>query len=105
MRIVRSIFAALLALSLIVVPIAAATAMTHASKAEMTLGAAGDDCPCCNVAHKCPSDTCVQNCYMGPALFVARILPLQPLRPILTPARTGQLSPFGSRPELPPPRS
>lgn len=105
MRIVRSILAALLALSLAVVPIAAATAMPHASKVEMAMSTSGGDCPCCNASHKCPSDTCILKCYMGPALFVARMLPVQPLRPILTPTRASQLSPFAPRPELPPPRS
>lgn len=104
MRIVRSIFAALLALSLIVVPIAAATAMTHASKAEMNLGAAGDDCPCCNAAHKCSSDTCILKCYMGPALLVTRTATVQPLPQVFVPMPAVQLSPFAARPELPPPR-
>lgn len=105
MRIARSIFAALLAVSLAVVPMVAATAMPHASKAEMTMSAPGDDCPCCNAAHKCPSDTCVFKCYMGPALFVARMELMQPLPQVFAPMSAAQLSPFAARPELPPPRS
>lgn len=105
MRIIRSIVAALLALSLIVVPIAGATAMPHASKAEMSMSASGDDCPCCNAAHKCPSDTCILKCYMGPALFVARMASMRPLPQVFAPMGAAQLSPFAPRPELPPPRS
>lgn len=105
MRIVRSILAALLALSLVVVPMAAASAMPDTSKAEMTMSASSDDCPCCNAAHKCPSDTCILKCHMGPTLLVTRILTPQPLRPVLTPTRSARLSPFPPHPELPPPRS
>jgi hypothetical protein len=104
MRIVRSIFAALLGLSLIVVPMAA-VAMSHASKAEMSMNASGDDCPCCNAAHKCPSDTCMLKCYMGPALFVGRMASIRPLPQVFAPMGAAQLSPFAARPELPPPRS
>lgn len=104
MPIVRFIFAALLALSLIVVPMAA-TAMPHVSKAEMSMSASGDDCPCCNAAHKCSSDTCMLKCYMGPALFVARMASMQPLPQVFAPMSAAQLSPFAARPELPPPRS
>src|SRR5581483_5131523 len=102
MRIVRSILAALLTLSLVVVPVAAsASVATHATKAEMSMSAPGDDCPCCNADHKCPSDICAFKCATGPALFVARVVTQQPLRPRLVPTRSARLSPFAPHPELP----
>jgi len=72
MRIARLILAGLLAASLAVLPVSAAVTMTHATNAEIGMGASGDDCPCCKSVRP---DACpLAGCYMqaisvaGPAL-------------------------------------
>ncbi|HET6222015.1 MAG TPA: hypothetical protein VFE11_07610, partial [Dongiaceae bacterium] len=62
MRTVRLFIAALLALSLAVLPASAAMARTHIANADMTMSAVddagGDDCPCCSGGWKCASRIC-----------------------------------------------
>jgi hypothetical protein len=61
MRVIRFVIAALLTMSLAVLPMSAGMAMSHDTMAEMNTGASGHDCPCCNAAHKCAPDNACSN--------------------------------------------
>lgn len=104
MRSVRLIIAVLLAASLAILPMSAAMAMTHAAKAEMSMGASGDNCPCCNAARKCATDTCQFKCFSAPAILEGAPL-AQPRPELFIAIGEATLSPFLARPDPPPPRS
>lgn len=107
MRLVRIIIAGLLALSLGILPVSAAMAMSkaHAAQAEMSMGAPADDCPCCNVAKKCGADLCQFKCFSTPAISVENLPLPQPRLLAMIGSTTAAPSPFNLRPEPPPPRS
>lgn len=73
MPILRIILAALIGLSLAVMPVAAAmakpmTAMEHCDKKGM--GAKGmDDCPCCDKANACAAESCALKCFKTPCFI------------------------------------
>lgn len=108
MRFVRIIIAALLALSLGILPVSAAMAMSkaHAAKAEISMSApAADDCPCCNAAKKCGADLCQLKCFSTPAISVENLPLAQPPPLALIASTTAAPSSFDLRPDPPPPRS
>jgi hypothetical protein len=56
--------AVLLALSFTTtLPVAAGMAKMHSASSEMSMGTSSDDCPCCDAAHRCPSDICALKCF------------------------------------------
>jgi hypothetical protein len=102
MRFCRLILAGLLAASVALLPVSAAMAMTHAAKAEMSMSASGDDCPCCKSAQAdaCPFTLCSLQAISvdGPAMLMP------------TPACFAERGPqilagVSLRPTPPPPRS
>jgi hypothetical protein len=105
MRIFRLIVAVLLAVGLVVLPVSATVTMAHPAKAEMGMGAAGHDCPCCNAVEKCPDEKCAFNCQNAPAISAESPPLLQPLPEAFVDANSAALLPFSRRPDPPPPRS
>ena len=105
MRTYRLAIAVLLALSFTILPVSAGMARMNAASSEMSMGAPGDDCPCCDAAHKCPGDTCALTCFNVSAI-AADASPL--LAPLPAPFASIALTPlvaYSPRPDPPPPRS
>lgn len=105
MRTLRLILAVLLMASLTISPVAAGMGATHAAKTEMSIGASGGDCPCCNAAKKCATDTCMFTCYSVPVLSVEGLPLIEPLPKAFVAVGLATFSPFSPRPDPPPPRS
>ena len=105
MRTYRLVIAVLLALGFTVLPVAAGMAKVHAASSEMSMGASGDDCPCCNAAHKCPADTCMLKCFNVTAIALEASPVLAPLPAPFTPPSVTTMAAFSARPDPPPPRS
>lgn len=105
MRTIRLAIAVLLAMSLTILPVSAAMNVGHVAKAEMSMGASGDDCACCNATKKCLTDICMFKCYNAPAISVEGMPSAQPLPQPYVAIRAAFLSPFSTRPDPPPPRS
>jgi hypothetical protein len=105
MRIYRLVIAALLALSLTVLPVAAGMARMHAAPSEMSMGASGHDCPCCDTAHRCPADICMLKCFNVPAIGLDVSPVVAPLPAPFAAIGVATLVAFLSRPDPPPPRS
>jgi hypothetical protein len=105
MRTVRLVIAALLAMSLAILPVWAGMAAMHAAKTEMSMSASGVSCPCCDTANKCASDICMVKCFNAAALLVEG----QPFEESLLKLFVGTgltaMSPFAPQPDPPPPRS
>ena len=105
MRTVRLIIAALLAMSLAILPVSAGMAAMQAADTKMSMSASGDSCPCCDTANKCASDICMVKCFNAAALLVD----VQPLAESLLKRFVGTgltaMSPFAPQPDPPPPRS
>lgn len=105
MRGFRLVIAVMLAASLAILPASAAMAVSHAAKAEMSMTAAGSDCPCCDAAHKCSPDTCMISCHGVSAISAVGPDLIQPLPELFVDMGPADLSPFSARPDPPPPRS
>ena len=105
MRIFRLIIAVLPAVGLVVLPVSATVTMAHLAKAEMGMGAAGNDCPCYNAIEKCPTDICAFKCHSAPAISVESPPLLRPLPEAFIDTDLAALLPFSPRPDPPPPRS
>ena len=105
MRTVRLIIAALLAMSLAILPVSAGMTAMHAAKTEMSTNASGDSCPCCDPANTCAADICTAKCFNAAALLVEG----QPFAESLLKRFVGTgltaMSPFAPQPDPPPPRS
>jgi hypothetical protein len=102
MRVVRFISALVVATGLAMLPVGAAMAMGHASKAEAAATTSGDDCPCCDVA---PMDGCPVLCCHLSALFVGDWAMTRPSSHRLAEGDDDPLTAFVARPDPPPPRS
>lgn len=101
MRVLRPIRSLLLAVGLAVLPVSAAMAMTHAVKAEISMGSPGEDCPCCNPAK---TDACPLKCCHLQALTVEGFAPFN-AAPADFGAHKAHLGIAVSlRPDPPPPR-
>jgi hypothetical protein len=105
MRTYRFVIAVLLALSFTILPVAAGMARMHAASSEMSMGASGDDCPCCDAAHRCPVDTCMLKCFNVSAIAIDGSPFVAPLPAPFAPAAMTPLVAFSARPDPPPPRS
>lgn len=105
MRIHRLVIAVLLALSFTVLPVAAGMARMHAASSEMSMGASGDDCPCCDAAHRCPADICMLKCFNVSAVGLDVSPFVAPLPAPFAAATMTTLVAFSARPDPPPPRS
>jgi hypothetical protein len=103
MRIVRLLSAIVLAASLALAPVGAASAMTHAADAGMAMmDQSADDCPCCKPdVSKSGSLDC---CHLS-ALPIAGLTMAMPVAEGLGDSRTAALVSFLARPDPPPPRS
>src|SRR5262249_9850317 len=99
MRSLRFILAVMLIAGLAILPVAAATAMTHTAKVEMNMGDMGSDCPCCNSAHKCAPDTCLLKCFSVAATVVDGPHLTQPLPQLFLQIGALAPSPFSARPD------
>ena len=104
MRLLRFICALALAVSLAASPVFAAVAMAQSAPQEMAMGAAGDDCPCCdhggNGAEVSPMTCCHVSANSVESLVVPRPRAVQLFESV-----HGVLVAFIARPEPPPPRS
>jgi len=105
MRVIRFVIAALLTMSLAVLPASAGMAMSHSAMAEMSAGASGHDCPCCNAAHECASDQCMLKCFSVSAIGIDVSPLVAPLPAPFAAAAMTTLVAFSARPDPPPPRS
>jgi hypothetical protein len=105
MRIHRLVIAVLLALSFTVLPVAAAMARMHAASSEMSMGASGGDCPCCDAAHRCPADMCMLKCFSVSAVVLEGSPLIAPQPALFAVAAMRPWVAFSARPDPPPPRS
>ena len=105
MRVIRFVIAALLTMSLAVLPMSAGMAMSRTAMAEMSTGASGHDCPCCNAAHKCAPDQCMLKCFSVSAIALDVSPLVAPLPAPFAAATMTTLVAFSARPDPPPPRS
>ena len=116
MRVVRFIFAVLIALGLGLSPVAAGMAHAKMVKCdpEMTMatdqamGAQSmdqDDCACCKDAAKCPPSACASKCFSSQAVLAADAALLVPVlaQHVAEPAANPRSLTFP--PEPPPPRA
>ena len=103
MRMCRLMFAAVMAIALAALPIEAAAAMSHAHKAQMSLTATGDDCPCCHPAQ--PLKNCPLKCCHLQAIPVDDQVIAVPLAAPDVSASTNFGAAVSIRPDPPPPRS
>lgn len=104
MRLSRLILALLIATSLSVLPMSTGMRMTHAAMADMSMGAPGDKCPCCNPAHKCSPDDCLLVCYSAPAISTTGLILADPLPEHLVAFGPAMPAPFLRQPDPRPPR-
>jgi len=105
MRFIRLVIAVLLATSVAMLPVSAGATKLHAAEAEMSMGAPGSDCPCCDAAHKCATDVCTLKCCNTVALAVEQAPLAGPFVQPFNELAGAAMSPFLQRPDPPPPRS
>jgi hypothetical protein len=105
MRTYRLVIAVLLAVSFAALPVAAGMARVHAASSEMSMGASGDDCPCCDAAHRCPADTCMLKCFNVSVIAIEGAPFVAPVPAPFAAAILPTLVAFSARPDPPPPRS
>ncbi len=119
MRIVRTIFAVLIALGLTLSPIAADLARAHMVKCgheqmmkdaqaaadEQAVSSDQDDCTCCKGAAKCPPSVCAAMCANVQAILSTHINIPRPLRSILNAELLAMMHWPTSPPDPPPPRA
>lgn len=101
MRILRLIWAVILAASLAILPVSAAMAMTHGAKAEMSMSSPGDDCPCCNPSK---ANACSLKCCHLQALTVEGFAPFKASAADFDAHENDLGVAVSLRPEPPPPR-
>lgn len=102
MRFLRLMSALVLAVALAILPVSAATAMTHAAKAEMSMSSSGDDCPCCDVN---AADACSLKCCQLQALTIDALDLLKAEPEDFDPLPRDLAIAVSLQPDPPPPRS
>jgi hypothetical protein len=72
MRSLRLILVLVLAASVAVLPVSVGAAAAHATKAQIGMGATGQDWPCCDGAQQAASNFCMLKCFGVAAITVER---------------------------------
>lgn len=101
MRIFRSILITLIAASVALLPVSAATAMAHATMADMSMSAPDGECASCKAI---ASDLCSLKCCGVQMLSVEGLVLAEPMPERFVRQDTARVAAVSPRPDPPPPR-